>query len=80
MADLKDVLKINDYKNIAMASGNIGNNPSRTEIEAILVDNSIALPTEDITFFLIDTNNHNMQVTYIKSLDGYFYTSMSLAN
>ena len=77
---LLDLLQTKDYKTVAMASSNIGNNPSRADIEAILAENSIDLPAEDITFFLIDTNNHNMQVVYIKTLDTYFYTSMADAN
>ena len=80
MAELKDILNNKDYKQIALASGNIGNNPSRNEIESILTENGIELPVYDSTYFLIDTNNHNMQVTYIAQLDDYFYTGMSLAS
>ena len=80
MSELKNIMNKKDYKMVAMASSNIGNNPKRTEIEAILAENGMPLPVNDSTFFLVDPNNHNLQVTYILSLDGYFYTSMSLAS
>jgi len=80
MSELKNIMNKKDYKMVATASGNIGNNPSRAQIEAILAENGMPLPVNDSTFFLIDTNNHNLQVTYIKNLDSYFYTSMALAS
>lgn len=76
---LRDLLNAEDYKIVATASGNIGNNPTRADIETILTNNGVSLPTKDVTFYLVDTNDHNFQVSYISSLDTYFYTSMKSA-
>lgn len=75
---LKDIMNEKDYKRVIESPDNLGNNPSRSDIEALLQANG-GLPNADVTFFLTDPNEHNMQVTYIKTLDEYFYTSMTMA-
>jgi hypothetical protein len=76
---LKNIMEETDYKRVIQSASNLGNNPTRAQIEALLQEDGGELPTFDVTFFLIDPDDHNMQVMYIKELDEYFYTSMSMA-
>ena len=77
---LSDISKEKDNKRVIMSATNLGNNPSRAEIEALLQQDGGSLPIYDVTFYLIDTNDHNISVTYIKDLNSYFYVSLTKAS
>ena len=76
---LKDILQENDYKWVIESASNLGNNPSRATIEALITGAGYDLPTTDMSFFLFDSNGHNMLCNYLLEKDTYFYTSMSQA-
>lgn len=76
---LSDMMKETDYKRVIYSAENLGNNPKRETIEALLQQDGGTLPVYDVSFFLYDTNEHNMQITYIQSLNEYFYSKMTMA-
>jgi len=79
MAELKDILKVNDFKHLLVTIGTLPNQPSRVQIEMVLIENGFNEPlTNEVTFSMIDKNNKLFNVTYYPSIDLYGYEKLTV--
>ncbi len=79
MAELKDILKVNDFKYLMITTGSLGNNPSRIQIEMVLIENGFTEPLHnEVTFSMIDSNNKMFNVTYYAGIDLYGYEKLTV--
>ena len=80
MAELKDILETNDFTVHITVAVNIGNNPTKAEIDQILVDSGNANPKiGDVGFFLTATNA-TFRMTWLQDLDTYVYIKLKTAS
>jgi len=79
MAELKDILRENDFKLLLTTIGTLPNNPSRHVIELVLVENGFNEPLQnEVTFSMIDKNNKMFNVTYYAGIDLYGYEKLTV--
>ncbi len=79
MADLKDILEVNDFKHLMSTTGTLPNSPSRVQIEMVLIENGFTEPLQnEVTFSMIDKNNKMFNVTYYASRDLYGFEKLSV--
>ncbi len=79
MAELKDILEVNDFKHLMVTTGTLPNQPSRTQIEMVLIENGFAEPlTHEVTFSMIDRNEKMFNVTYYASISKYGYEKLTV--
>jgi len=79
MAELKDILRENDFKLLLTTTGNLNNNPSRIQIEMVLVENGFTEPlANEVTFSMIDSNDKMFNVTYYAGIDLYGYEKLTV--
>ena len=79
MAEIKDILRENDFKLLLITTGTLGNNPSRVQIEMVLIENGFNEPlANEVTFSMIDSNNKMFNVTYYASMDLYGYEKLTV--
>ena len=79
MADLKDILKVNDFKHLLITTGRLNNSPSRVQIEMVLVENGFTEPlANEVTFSMIDVASKMFNVTYYPSVDAYGYEKLTV--
>ncbi|RKX64580.1 MAG: hypothetical protein DRP42_06145 [Tenericutes bacterium] len=79
MADLKDILQVNDFNQVVLVFGNLPKKPSRIDIEAILIDDGHTLPLANSVSFYLISNNRRHLVVYGKALDEFATTLLNLA-
>jgi len=79
MADLKDILEVNDFKHLMITTGSLGNNPDRTKIEMVLIENGFTEPlANEVTFSIVDISEKMFNVTYYPSIDRYGYEKLTV--
>ncbi len=79
MAELKKILETNDFKHLLTTTGTLGNNPSRIQIEMVLMENGFTEPlANEVTFSMIDSNDKMFNVTYYASIDLYGYEKLTV--
>ena len=79
MAELKDILEVNDFKHLMITTGTLANNPSRVQIEMVLIENGFTEPlTNEVTFSMIDRNDKMFNVTYYAGIDLYGYEKLTV--
>jgi len=79
MAELRDILKVNDFKYLLVTGGRLSNSPSRNDIEMVLAENGFTEPlVNEVTFSMIDKNNKMFNVTYYASIDLYGYEKLTV--
>ena len=79
MAEIKDILRENDFKILLTTIGTLPNHPSRVQIEMVLVENGFNEPLHnEVTFSMIDKNNKMFNVTYYASIDLYGYEKLTV--
>jgi len=59
-------------------TSNLGNSIDKGEIEDVIIENGYTLPTNDVTFHIIDSNPKAYRITYYKLLDGYGIEKMTI--
>ena len=65
MAELRGLIEANEYKLKLPTANSLGNTLSRAEIEAVLTDNGITFPVQDVSFFIIGGDGTAYDVSYI---------------
>ncbi len=79
MAELKDILEVNDFKHLMITAGTLNNKPSRAQIEMVLLENGFTEPlTNEVTFSMIDKDDKMFNVTYYASIDKYGYEKLTV--
>ena len=79
MAELRDILEINDFKVLLTTAGSLPNNPSRNDIELILIENGYTDPLiNEVSFSMVDSNEKIFNVTYYPSIDKYGYEKLTV--
>ncbi len=79
MADLKDILEVHDFKHLMVTAGSLGNNPSRNDIEMVLIENGFTEPlANEVSFSIVDINEKMFNVTYYPSIDRYGYEKLTV--
>ena len=79
MAELKDILAVNDFKHLLVTTGTLPNQPSRVQIEMVLVENGFTEPLHnEVTFSMIDKNDKMFNVTYYADIDLYGYEKLTV--
>jgi len=79
MAELKDILEVNDFKVLLITTGTLPNKPSRVQIEMVLVENGFTEPlSNEVSFSMIDIASTMFNVTYYPSLDLYGYEKLTV--
>jgi len=79
MAELRDILRENDFKLLLTTIGTLPNSPSRVQVEMVLIENGFTEPlTNEVTFSMIDKNNKMFNVTYYASMDLYGYEKLTV--
>jgi len=79
MAELKDILEVHDFKHLLITVGTLPNQPSRVQIEMVLIENGFTEPlANEVTFSMIDINNKMFNVTYYPSIDTYGYEKLTV--
>jgi len=77
--ELKAILEVNDFKHILITIGTLPNQPSRVQIEMVLVENGFTEPlAKEVTFSMIDSNNKMFNVTYYADIDLYGYEKLTV--
>jgi len=77
--ELQDILEKNDFKHLMVTTGTLPNQPSRTQIEMVLIENGFAEPlTHEVTFSMIDRNGKMFNVTYYASIGKYGYEKLTV--
>jgi len=60
-------------------TGTLANQPSRTQIEMVLIENGFTEPlTHEVTFSMIDRNDKMFNVTYYADIDLYGYEKLTV--
>ena len=77
MAELKEIIEQNDYKLKLPSVNNLGVTLTRLEIEAVLTDNGLSFPVQDVSFFILDGSDHVFDVSYIGT--NYHYIKLKNA-
>ncbi len=79
MAELKKILETNDFKHLLTTTGTLPNNPSRIQIEMVLMENGFTEPlANEVTFSMIDSNDKMFNVTYYAGIDLYGYEKLTV--
>ena len=79
MADLKNILEVNDFKHLMTTIGTLLNKLSRHVIELVLVENGFTEPLQnEVTFSMIDSTDKMFNVTYYASIDLYGYEKLTV--
>jgi len=77
--ELRDILEVNDFKHLLTTIGTLPNQPSRVQIEMVLVENGFTEPlAKEVTFSMIDSNNKMFNVTYYADIDLYGYEKLTV--
>ncbi len=77
--ELKDILEVHDFKHLMATTGTLPNQPSRTQIEMVLIENGFAEPLlNEVTFSMIDRNDKMFNVTYYASIGKYGYEKLTV--
>ena len=74
-----DNLRERDFQLNILYDGNLGNTLTRLEIEFALEDAGLPLPTDSVSFRLLDSSGHIFAVSYIHEVDAYVYERLSIA-
>ena len=72
-------IKEEDFTLNIPASGNLGINLDRAEIELCLTEAGLPLPVNDVSFRLFDVHGNIFLVTYIQNVDSYVYVKLKIA-
>lgn len=79
MAELKDILEVNDFSQVAITPDNLPVKPTRVQIEAALVLNGVTVPpTQSVSFVLFSATRVHT-VRYGITPDAYFTLNMETA-
>ncbi len=79
MAELKDILEVNDFKYLITTTSTLPNRPSRLQIEMVLAENGFNEPlTNEVTFSMIDKDDKMFNVTYYADIDLYGYEKLTV--
>ena len=74
MAELKDILEVEDFVKELITSQSLTNTPNRTEIDNALLENGYTLPlANNVSFKLISSNYKYFFVSYIQDTDKFMY-------
>ena len=65
MAELRELIEQNEFKMKLPTVANLGNTLTHLEIEAVLTENGLTLPVQDVSFFILDAASHVYSVTYL---------------
>ena len=68
---LRQYLAENDLIPTIYATNDFGRNISRNEIETSLTDAGYNLPTKNVLFYIVDSNNKAYLVRYFVDIDKY---------
>ena len=81
MAELQEILEVNDFSHMFQSVNNLPNAPSRAQIEDVLTDNNVALPLQNnVKFFLRASGGKVVEVFYSKALDTYYTKKLDTAS
>ncbi|RKZ25988.1 hypothetical protein DRQ29_05500 [bacterium] len=72
-------LEDKDYTIVLTTSNNFGASLSRAEIEVTISDNGYPLPTDNVSFYLIDSSRI-YTITYLQSIDEFVYEKLTKAS
>jgi len=79
VAELKDILEVHDFKRLLITVGTLPNNPSRDQIEMVLIENGFTEPlANEVSFSMVDINEKMFSVTYYPSIDRYGYEKLTV--
>ncbi len=79
MAELKDILEVHDFKHLMITTGRLANQPSRVQIELVLIENGFTEPLQnEVSFSMIDVASKMFNVTYYPSIDAYGYEKLTV--
>ena len=79
MAELQDILEVHDFKYLMITAGSLGNNPSRADIEMVLIENGFTEPlANEVSFSIVDVAEKMFNVTYYPSIDRYGYEKLTV--
>jgi len=76
--ELQVILELNDFKHLMVTAGRLNNNPSRDQIEMVLIENGFDTPLNEVTFSMIDNAEKAFNVTYYPSIDKYGYEKLTV--
>ncbi len=76
----RESLESKDYILNLPYDGNLGSRLSRVEIEAVIMDNTLPLPTNTVSFRIIDSSGNVFIVTYLDMVDSYIFEKMTIAS
>jgi len=77
--ELQSIIELNDFKTLLITTGTLGNNPSRNDIEMVLIENGFASAMQNtVTFSMIDINEKLFAVTYYAGIDRYGYEKLTV--
>jgi len=76
--ELSTILNENDFTLVLETVTNPGSALNRAEIEAVIVENSLPLPTNDVSFFISDPVRKWL-VHYGATANRYFFTQLNEA-
>ena len=74
---LRDYFKENDLVPTLYVNYNLGNGLSRTEIETVITGAGYPSPTNEVTFYIVDTTRAWL-VRYFPALDKYGVEKLSM--
>ena len=79
MAEIKDILETNEFRLELSSANNLPNQPSRIELDAVLVENGYSLPLQrSATFFVSSANGKLFNVTRFEPIGIYAYEKLTV--
>ena len=79
MAEIQSIIELNDFKTLLITTGRLPNQPTRNDIEMVLIENGFAgAMVNTVTFSMIDINEKMFAVTYYSDIDRYGYEKLTV--
>jgi len=76
--EISTILDDADFSRNLNTVSTLGNTVTRAEIEAVIAENSLPLPVNDVRFYIINTSRFFF-ITYDSIADRYMYVQLSAA-
>ena len=79
MAELKDILETNEFRLELSSANTLPNNPTRIQLDAVLIENGYTLPLQrSATFFITSSNGKLFNVTRFEPIGIYAYEKLTV--
>ena len=79
MAELKDIMETNEFRLELSSANPLPNQPSRAQLDAVLVENGYTLPLQrSATFFIASSNGKLFNVTRFEPIGIYAYEKLTV--